>query len=104
VNLPALLSGVILSPRSDAFIAADREGIIRFLNPGAERIFGHTVDDAVGRSLDLIIPERLRQRHWGGISAGPGNRQEPLRWGEVLSVPAVCNDGKTISIELRSSR
>jgi len=52
--------------RSDAIIAADREGIIHFWNSGAVRLFGYSPDEAISRSLDFIIPERLRQRHWAG--------------------------------------
>ena len=59
----------VLSTISDAIIAADSGGIIAFWNPGAVRIFGFTDKEAIGRSLDLIIPERLRQRHWGRLSS-----------------------------------
>ena len=64
----SILEEAILSTDSDAIIAADKEGTIFFWNPGAERIFGHTSADALGRSLDIIIPDRLRQRHWDGIA------------------------------------
>jgi PAS domain S-box-containing protein len=57
-----MLAQSVLFTRSDAITAADRDGIIRFWNPGLERIFGHVRDDAIGRPLDLIIPERLQQR------------------------------------------
>jgi PAS domain S-box-containing protein len=63
VSFPALLAEAVLSARSDAIVAADSGGIIRFWNPGAERIFGYSRDEALGRSLDLIVPERLQQRH-----------------------------------------
>ena len=49
---------------SDAIIFADRDGLIRLWNRGAELIFGHSAADALGQSLDLIIPERLRDAHW----------------------------------------
>jgi PAS domain S-box-containing protein len=94
-----LLSEAILSTRSDAIVAADRDGFIRFWNPGAERIFGHLRDDAVGQSLDLIIPERLRQRHWEGYRKTMETGQSRYGEGDLLSVPAVCKDGTTISIE-----
>jgi PAS domain S-box-containing protein len=94
-----LLAEAILSTRSDAIIAADREGIIRFWNPGAERIFGHAGHDAIGRSLDLIIPERLRQRHWDGYRSVMETGKSRYGEGEVLSVPAVRKDRVTISVE-----
>lgn len=57
----------ILECISEALIAADRDGIIQIWNPGAEFIFGYTSDEAVGQSLDLIIPEHLRKAHWDGF-------------------------------------
>ncbi|HYQ08418.1 MAG TPA: PAS domain S-box protein [Xanthobacteraceae bacterium] len=53
-----LIGKSLLHTRSDAIVAADRDGIICFWNPGAERIFGHAAADTIGHSLDLIIPER----------------------------------------------
>lgn len=94
-----LLAETILSARSDAIISADREGIINFWNPGAERVFGYSRDEAVGRSLDLIIPERLRKRHWNGYSQVMQTGQSRYGEGEVLSVPALRKDGATISVE-----
>jgi PAS domain S-box-containing protein len=85
--------------RSDAIIAADRDGIIRFWNPGAERIFGHVQADAVGRSLDLIVPERLRQRHWDGYRRTMETGKSRYGEGDTLSVPALHKNGRTISIE-----
>jgi PAS domain S-box-containing protein len=55
----------------DAIVYADAEGRIRFWNRGAERIFGFSEAEALGRSLDIIIPERLRARHWEGYAALP---------------------------------
>ena len=55
-----LLAKAVLATTSDAIIAADKANIVRFWNPGAERIFGYTRDEAIGQSLDIIIPERLR--------------------------------------------
>lgn len=99
MNLLDLLADAILSTRSDAIIAADREGIILFWNPGAERIFGHASNDVIGRSLDLIIPERLRQRHSDGYRRVMETGNSRYGEGEVLSVPALRRDGVTISVE-----
>ena len=93
------LGGAILSTHSDAIVAADTEGIIRFWNPGAERIFGYGTADAIGKSLDIIIPERLRKRHWDWyrrvIKSGES------RYGEcdLLAVPGIRKDGARVSIE-----
>ena len=93
------VAAALLSTRSDAVVAADRDGIIRFWNAGAERIFGHSEADAVGQSLDLIIPERLRQRHWDGYRHTMETGQSRYGEGEMLSVPALRQDGATISVE-----
>ena len=93
------LPQAILSTRADAIVAADRDGHIRFWNPGAERIFGHSRDEAVGRSLDLIIPERLRQRHWDGFRQTMETGHSRYGEGDLLSVPALRKDGTTISVE-----
>ena len=81
----------------DAIIAVGSDGKIVLWNPAAERIFGFTAADATGQSLDLIIPERFRERHWNGF------RQVMLsghsRYGtEVLRVPALHEDGRALSI------
>jgi PAS domain S-box-containing protein len=79
-----LIGEAVLSTHSDAIIEAGRDGIIGFWNPGAERIFGFTSQEAIGHSLDLIIPERLRQRHWDGYD-------KTLRTGKAATVPATCS-------------
>ena len=56
----------VVAGASDAILFADREGILRLWNRGAEEMFGWSAAEAVGKSMDLIIPERLRARHWEG--------------------------------------
>ena len=97
--LAAQIAEALLSTRSDAVVAADRDNVIRFWNPGAERIFGHAAADAIGQSLDLIIPERLRQRHRDGFRHTMATGQSRYGEGEMLSVPALRRDGATISVE-----
>jgi PAS domain S-box-containing protein len=83
----------------DAVIYADREGKIRFWNRAACRIFGFAESEALGLTLDLIVPEGLRARHWEGynrIMAGGASRYGE---GDLLSVPAMGKDGRRISIE-----
>jgi PAS domain S-box-containing protein len=99
VNFSELVAQAVLLTRSDAIIAADRDGIICFWNPGAERMFGHVSGEAVGRSLDLIIPERLRRRHWDGFRQTMETGRSRYGEGDLLSVPALRKDGTTISVE-----
>lgn len=82
----------------EAVVYSDREGIIRLWNQGAETIFGYRREDAVGQTLDLIIPERWRGRHWEGYRRVM--RTGVTRYGrELLAVPASRGDGRRISIE-----
>jgi PAS domain S-box-containing protein len=99
VDFSELIAQAVLLTRSDAIIAADRDGIICFWNPGAERMFGHVSGEAVGRSLDLIIPERLRRRHWDGFRQTMETGRSRYGEGDLLSVPALRKDGTTISVE-----
>jgi len=62
------LPGDILRSMPEALVYADLEGIIRRWNPGAETVFGFTAAEALGQSLDLIIPERMRKAHWDGFN------------------------------------
>jgi PAS domain S-box-containing protein len=94
-----LIAEAVLSTQSDAIIEAGRDGIIGFWNPGAERIFGFASDEAIGQSLDLIIPERLRQRHWEGFDQTLRTGKSRYGAGDVLAVPALRKDGATISVE-----
>ena len=81
-----------------AILYADREGKIRLWNQGAEAMFGYRADEALGQSLDLIVPERQRQRHWDGWEKVMATGV--TRYGrDVLAVPALKKDGTRISIE-----
>ncbi|ABE33234.1 sensory box protein [Paraburkholderia xenovorans LB400] len=81
----------------DAIIISDSQGSITFWNPAAERMFGFTQDEALGNSLDLIIPERLRGRHWDGYHKTMTTGE--TRYGnDVLRVPSVHKDGRSMSI------
>jgi PAS domain S-box-containing protein len=83
----------------DAIIYADAEGIMRFWNHGAERVFGFAESEALGQSLDIIIPERLRARHWAGFTATMRSGSTRYGAGEILAVPAMHKDGRRISVE-----
>jgi PAS domain S-box-containing protein len=83
----------------EALVVADAEGLIRFWNAGAERIFGFTRDEALGQSLDIITPERLRARHWTGFRRTMETGETKYGAGDLLSVPAIRKDGARISIQ-----
>jgi PAS domain S-box-containing protein len=84
---------------ADAIIYADAAGVIHFWNSGAERIFGFATAEAVGQSLDIIIPPNLRERHWAGFRHTIQTGESHYASGDLLSVPAIRNDGRRISVE-----
>jgi PAS domain S-box-containing protein len=87
----------LVQAAGDAIIAAGTDGKILLWNPAAERMFGFTAEEALGHALDLIIPERLRARHWEGYRRVMRTGQ--THYGtEVLRVPALHKNGHTLSI------
>lgn len=99
MSLTDQLPAALLATISDAIIATDKDGIIRFWNPGAERIFGFAKDAALGRSLDIIIPERLRKRHWDGYRQVMKSGRSRYGQGDILAVPGITKDNTPISVE-----
>jgi len=81
-----------------AILFADHEGKIRFWNKATETMFGYGADEALGQSLDLIVPEKQRPRHWEGWTRVMATGV--TKYGsDVLAVPAMKKDGTRISIE-----
>lgn len=94
----ACLSEQIVRENSDAIMFADHEGAIRLWNKGAEAMFGYSSAEAEGKSLDLIIPENLRGRHWEGYHKVMASGV--TRYGtELLSAPGIRKDGTRLSLE-----
>ena len=95
---PGLLYQRIVEDSPIAILFADREGKIRFWNSGAELMFGYEAHEAVGQSLDLIVPEKQRARHWEGWTKVMATGV--TKYGrDPLAVPAMRKDGTRISIE-----
>ena len=92
VDLKQLVEGA-----GDAIMVCDAQGAITLWNRAAERIFGFTEAEALGRSLDMIIPQRQRQRHWDGYHKTM--ETGITKYGaDLLRVPALHKDGHTLSI------
>ena len=89
----------VLRSSADAIVGTNREGIITFWNPGAERIFGFSASLAIGQSLDIIIPEALRARHWAGWWHSIETGTSRYGSGSLLAVPALTANGAKISVE-----
>jgi len=87
----------LVSALGDAVVVSDASGAITLWNKAAERLFGYTEEEALGRSLDLMIPENLRERHWDGYVKTMATGV--TRYGsELLQVPAIDKSGRSFSI------
>jgi PAS domain S-box-containing protein len=88
----------VVAASPEAIVVCDAEGIIRLWNTGAQRMFGYSAPEAMGETLDIIIPDKLRKRHWDGYRTTMATGQ--TRYGDqLLSVPATHQDGHRLSIE-----
>jgi PAS domain S-box-containing protein len=94
----AWLAHAVVTESAEAIVVSDPDGIIRLWNNGATRMFGYSADEAMGRDLDLIIPEKLRARHSKGYEQTMATGY--TRYGDsLLAVPAMHRDGHRLSIE-----
>ena len=93
------LSQAIVEQSADSIIFADPAGIIRIWNVASERLFGFTAADSVGQSLDLIIPERLREPHWRGyhVAMQSGATKHA---GRPTLTKALHKSGETIYVQM----
>lgn len=93
------LSQLIIDQTPDAVIFAGADGVIQVWNPAAATIFGHSAGEAIGQSLDLIIPERFREAHWQAFDAAIAAGRTRLA-GKPLPTRSMRKDGSTIYVEL----
>jgi PAS domain S-box-containing protein len=92
------LEVALVASTDHAVIVADPDGVICFWNAAAERMFGYVRADALGQTLDIIIPEQLRSRHWDGYRRVMQTGETEYA-GRTLAVPATRQDGTRISVE-----
>ena len=97
--LPEHLSSLILEQCADALIYADHAGKIARWNAAAERVFGWSAAQAIGQSLDLIIPEHLRAGHWRGWHAAMQTQQLKLH-GHATLTRALTKSGRKCYVEM----
>ena len=93
------IAATFLAATPDGVMVADHDGVIRYWNAGCARIFGFAADEAQGQSLDIIIPDNLRARHWHGWQETIRTGTTRYGSGDLLSVPALRKDGTRISVE-----
>lgn len=89
----------ILDQSPDGVIFADHDGIIRVWNQAAQTIFGYTATEVLGKSLDVIIPERFRNAHWNGFYKAMGTGHT-VHAGRVLRTRSVHKDGSKLYVDL----
>lgn len=89
----------VLACMMEAVIHADRQGLIALWNPAAEAMFGFSNAEAIGQSLDIIIPERLREAHWRGFHAAIASGRTRLN-GRPTVTRALHKSGATLYVEM----
>jgi PAS domain S-box-containing protein len=99
MSTPDQFAITLLNSMPDAVVYSDAEGRIQFWNKGAEAIFGFTAAEAIDQSLDIIVPENLRKRHWDGYEATMRTGVTRYGAGDLLAVPAIRKDGSRLSTE-----
>ncbi|MDO9094157.1 MAG: PAS domain-containing protein [Rubrivivax sp.] len=87
----------LVDAMGDAVIVSDVQGRVVVWNDAAERIFGWTAAEATGQRMDMIVPERLRKRHWDGYDKSMQTGETKYAH-DVLRVPAVDKAGRAMSI------
>ena len=78
-----------------AIVMIDPDGVIRMWSTGAERLFGYDAASAIGQTLDLIIPEAYRERHWAGLGAAVSSGHSKLDQ-PAANIPVTCRDGSVV--------
>src|SRR6266536_2454314 len=89
----------IVEDAPDAIIFADRDGVIRLWNAGAQAVFGYQPEEALGQTLDLILPERLRERHWDGFRRVIATGVTRYGRNQLLAAPASAKDARPNPVE-----
>ncbi len=99
MDILAAIGPTLTHSAAEAVVASDREGAIVFWNAGAERVFGYAAAEALGQSLDLIIPEPQRERHWTGYDRVIASGESRFGAGDLLATPGMHRDGRRLSLE-----
>ena len=98
-SLQAGLYRALIEDLADAMIFTDRDGLIRVWNSGAEAVFGHRADEIIGKSLDVLIPDRLRSGHWAGFDTAIETGQlKHMR--QSMTTRSIHKDGSDLYIDV----
>ena len=91
---------MVLNMDERALVLADTSGVVRTWNEGAEALFGHAAEDAIGQTLDLVVPPDYRERHWAGYRAAMAASDGTIDHGS-FNIPALHRDGTVMRITVR---
>ena len=83
-----------------ALVFAEPDGVVRIWNPAAESLFGHSADEAIGQTLDLIVPPDYRERHWAGFREAMA-AADGIVDHSMFDIPALHREGQTFRVEVR---
>jgi PAS domain S-box-containing protein len=83
-----------------ALVYAEPSGVIRMWNAGAEALFGHAAEEAIGQTLDIVVPPDYRERHWAGFQDAMAASDGNIDHGS-FNVPALHRDGTVMRVEVR---
>jgi PAS domain S-box-containing protein len=99
----AALCERVVDALGDAVFLLDTDGVIRLWNPGAEELFGHPASAVEGRTVDAVLPERFRDRHWAGWRRAMETGETKYGRRQVLKTPVVRADGSEVVVDLTVS-
>jgi PAS domain S-box-containing protein len=77
-----------------AIVIADSSGVIQLWSAGAAALFGYPIQDAVGKKLDLVVPDDFRNAHWAGFGHAMSTAKANTD-GTFFDAPVLCSDGET---------
>jgi PAS domain S-box-containing protein len=93
------VTALLVEQAPDAVIFAGKDGLIEEWNTAAAQMFGHSAEDVLGKSLDIIIPEQFREAHWKGFDRALGDGDTKYR-GKALPTRAIKANGDVFYVEL----
>src|SRR5437867_934030 len=93
------ITRVVTDTASDAIITIDEQSTMLFVNRAAEKIFGYSHDELIGRSLTMLMPDYLRHVHRAGLTRYLETGTRHIAW-EAVQLPGLHKDGTEIPLEL----
>jgi len=90
---------IISETASDAIVSIDEASTILFANPAASALFGYAPDEMIGKPLSMLMPERMRARHFAGVKRHSETGVRSLDW-HSIELPGLHSSGREIDLEI----